>query len=87
MQLKAHNKKISDYSEIDKIVLVPKKISDEFTLGPQHLKINGKKMELRVYDLPCDCNKEMHTHRVIDLRDIWEEMSLSEGDVLEIERW
>ena len=87
MKLKAHDKKVSEFSEIDKIILIPKKISEEFALGAQKLKLDGKKTELRVYDVPCNCNKEMHTHRVVDLRDVWDEMDIKDGDLLEIERW
>ena len=86
MKLKAHDKQITSYSEVDKIVLIPKKIWEDFELGKNNLKINGNPFSLRVYDLPCDCNKQMHTHRVIDLREVWGELNLKDGQVLEIER-
>jgi hypothetical protein len=86
MKLKVHDKKISDYSEIDKIIFIPKKISDEFVLGENSIKIDGIKFTLRVYDLLCDCNKQMHTHRVVDLRDVWEDLNLVDGKEVEIER-
>jgi hypothetical protein len=86
LRLKAHNKKISKFSEIDQLILIPKKNWDDFPLGEGDYRLNGKKFKLRVYDIPCDCSQEMHNHRILDLRDIWNEEGMSEGKEMEIMR-
>jgi len=86
IRLKAHNKKVSEYSDIDKLILIPKKLWEDFPLGEGEYILSGKKLKLRIYEIPCNCNPVKHVHRIIDLRDKWEELNLSEGIELEIGR-
>lgn len=84
LKLKCHANKIGEFSEIDKIILIPKKISDEFEVGEDEYSLDGQKMRLRIYDIPCNCSQKMHTHRIIDLREVWEKLNLSDGQEVEI---
>jgi len=84
--LKAHDKKVGKLNEIDKSILVPKKNWGDFELGEGEYKINGKSTKLRVYDVLCDCDNQPHTHRILDLRSIWDDLGLKNGDELEIGR-
>lgn len=86
LKLKAHENKISKFSEIDKLILIPKKNWDDFELGEKEYGLNGKRLKLRVYEIPCDCSHQMHNHRILDLRDIWSELKITDGDEMEIER-
>lgn len=86
LKLKAHNTKISKFSEIDKLILIPKKNWDDFPLGESEYRLSGKKKPLRVYDVPCDCSHQMHNHRILDLRDVWDELRIVDGNEMEIER-
>ena len=86
LKLKCHKNKIEEFSEIDKMILIPKKSSDEFEVGEGEYSLNGQKMLLRVYDVPCNCSQKMHTHRIIDLREAWDKLNLSDGQEVEIER-
>ncbi len=86
MKLKVHDKPFNEYTQIDKFVLVPKKMRDDITLGDQTLKINDKSVDVRVYDIPCDCTGSMHSHRLIDLRDIWKDLDLEADQEIEISR-
>ena len=86
IQLKAHNKSIGKLNKIDKLILVPKKFWADFPSGVSDYKLNGKNLTLRVYDVPCDCSGPDHTHRIVDLRDVWESLKLTDGTILEIER-
>jgi len=86
LRLKCHSHKISEFSEIDRMLLVPKKVSDEFEVGEGEYILGGQKLQLRIYDIPCNCSKTMHTHRIIDLREIWDKLRLTDGQELEIER-
>jgi len=85
MILKAYDKKFNEYSDIDKFILVPKKVWDDIAVGEQEISINQKKVKLRVYDVPCDCaGVAMHSHRIIDLRNIWDKLGLKDSQELEI---
>lgn len=86
MKLQAHHKKNDKFSQIDKFILIPKKNWDDFQLGESSYTINGKQINLRVYDCPCDCSGKMHSHRIIDLRDAWEDLALSDGANVNIDR-
>jgi len=66
--------------------LVPKRNWDDFVVGEGEYSVNSEKFSLRVYDVPCDCNQKMHTHRIVDLGPAWEKLGLSEGAEVEIER-
>ena len=84
LKLKAHNKNFNEYTEIDKFLLIPKKVVDEFEIGEMELKLNGKKAKVRIYDIPCDCNEAKHTHRLLDLRDVWDKLNLKPNQLVEI---
>lgn len=86
IRLKAHSHAVGKHSTIDKLILIPKKICDDFTVGESEYILNNKKLKLRVYDVPCDCSSPTHTHRIVDLRDVWDQLNLKEGSELEIER-
>ncbi len=86
MKLKAHNKILGTHSEIDKFLLVPKKLWDEFGEGEIGVSINGKRVKIRVYDILCDCVGEEHHHRLIDLRQVWDDLKISDGDNVIIEK-
>lgn len=85
MKLTAHFNEKRKFSDIDKFILIPKKFWEYFSLGESKYKLNDKNLSLRVYDVPCDCSGEMHTHRLIDLRDIWDELGLKDGQEIEIQ--
>jgi len=86
MKLKTHNKPINEYTEIDKFLLIPKKLWEDFNIGEMTLKLDGKSICLRVYEIPCDCVAPHHQHRIIDLRDVWDELKLSANSEIEISR-
>lgn len=79
LKLKVHTKPISPYTDIDKYILVPKKIWDEFQVGSIEILINGSKVQTRVYDVFCDCVGEKHSHRIIDLREQFDGLDLKEN--------
>ena len=82
IKLKAHNKPFNDYTDIDKFLVVPKKLWNEIGVGETTLKINGSRVKLRVYDIPCDCVGKMHQHRLIDLREIWDKIDLKVNELV-----
>lgn len=84
ISLKFHNKAINQYTQIDKYFLVPKKVIDFFPEGEIVLLVDGKKIKTRVYNIFCDCRPEKHTHRIIDLRDYAEKLSLENGKESEV---
>ena len=84
--LKAHNNTLGEYNEIDKFLLVPKKLWDEIEAGDAQLKINGNKVKTRVYDILCNCVSPEHHHRLVDLREVWDKLEIKEGDNLNIEK-
>jgi len=86
IKLKAHNKVLGQFSEIDKFLLVPKKLWDEIGEGDATLRLNGEKVKTRVYDILCNCVGEEHHHRLIDLRELWEKMGIQDGDEITVER-
>ena len=84
--LKVHFGRLGSFSEIDRFILIPKKYWDDFIPGETKLKIKGEQVSVRIYDIPCDCSIKMHTHRIIDLRDIWEKLQIKNGDEVEVTR-
>lgn len=85
LKLKVHNKPFNEYADIDKFLVVPKKIWNEVAPGTMKLKINGSKVSARIYDIPCKCVSKMHSHRLIDLREIWDKIGLKENEEVEVE--
>lgn len=86
MKFKAHDKPINEYTEIDKFLLIPKKLWEDFGVGDTSLKLDGKSKKLRIYEIPCECVTPRHQHRIIDLRDVWNELNLSANQEIEISR-
>jgi len=86
IKLKAHNKPISEFTEIDKYLLVPKKLWDDVLPGEIEIFLEGKKMKLRVYNVPCSCVPQKHQHRIIDVRDIWDSQNLKANQEVKIEK-
>ena len=84
LKLKTHDKTLNQFSEIDKFILIPKKLIEEFGPGEMELNLNGSKVKVRIYDTPCDCNEQKHTHRLLDLRDVWSTLNLKPGQLVEI---
>ena len=84
LKLKAHSKIFNQFTEIDKFLLIPKKLNDEFEIGEMRVKLNDQKVTVRIYDIPCDCNKTKHTHRLLDLRDTWDRLRLKPNQPVEI---
>lgn len=86
IKLKVHNKPLNESTSIDKYILVPKKLWEDFNCPELELRLNGKKTKLRTYEIPCQCVGKQHTHKIIDLREIWDEMKLSGSSIVEIEK-
>ena len=86
IKLKARNKPISEFTEIDKYFLVPKKLWEDFPVGETKLAVAGNKITLRIYDVPCECVPQKHQHRIIDLRDAWDGLKLKENQEVEVGR-
>ncbi len=86
IKLKAHNKPISEFTEIDKYLLVPKKLWDDFPPGETRLIVSRKRVSLRIYDVPCECVPQKHQHRIIDLRAIWQDFKIEENQELSIDK-
>ena len=86
IKLRAHNKIIGNYNEIDRFLLLPKKNWDEIREGDVSIILNGKKVKTRVYDILCNCVGEDHHHRLIDLRGLWEDLKIKEGDNITVEK-
>jgi len=86
IKLKVHTKPISKQTDIDKYLLVPKKLWSDFEAGEMSLKLNGTKVKTRIYEIPCNCVGEEHIHRIIDLRELWEKLDLKENSELEVEK-
>jgi len=86
LKLKTHGEPINQYTDIDKYLLVPKKLWGDFELGESELKIDGQKIRTRVYDIFCECTMPKHNHRIVDLRDVWVKLNLKENQEVEIER-
>lgn len=79
MKLTISSKSLSSYSEIDKFALIPKKLWDDFGLGEKELSINGRNFKVEIIEMLCDCmgTNKNHEHRIIDLREIWDELDLT----------
>jgi len=86
IKLKVHTKPVSPQTDIDKYLLVPKKLWDDFGAGETSLKLNGTKIKTRIYEIPCHCVGEDHFHRIVDLRELWEKLDLKENVEVEIEK-
>jgi len=84
LRLKAHDKPINEYTQIDKFLLVPKKLWNYFEKGENELRLNNQKLRTRIYEIPCDCVLPRHSHRIIDLRESWEKLKLSNGQEVEV---
>jgi hypothetical protein len=86
IKTKALNKVFNEFTQIDKFALVSKKVWDDLPQGEANLSLNGKAVKVRIYDVPCNCSNQMHTHRLIDLRDSWDDLKLTNGQVIEISK-
>ncbi len=86
MKLKTHTKEFNEYTQIDKFALVPKKMWGDIEVGSRQLSINGRNVTARIYDVPCDCSGVMHSHRLIDLRSIWNKLGLKPNEDIEVSR-
>jgi len=86
IRLKTHIKPINEHTEIDRCLLIPKKLWDDFEAGDLNVKIDGKKITTRIYDVFCECVGPNHTHRILDLRETWDDLGLKENQVVEIEK-
>lgn len=84
MKLKIYAKEFNKYTQIDKFALIPKKMWNDVETGSQQVCINGQEVRVRIYDVPCDCNGKMHSHRLIDLRDVWDKLGLRSNKNIEI---
>lgn len=86
LELKAQSKKFNEFTEINKFALIPKKWWDDFDLGNNTLIINGSKQRVRVYEVPCVCIGQRHTHRILDLRSVWDKMDLRDHEKIEVDK-
>ena len=84
MKLKVHDKAFNQFTEIDKFILLPKKAWDDLGIGEQEISLNQKRLKVRVYDVPCDCTGEMHSHRLVDLRSVWGKLGVTGGQDVEL---
>lgn len=86
IRLKTHIKPINEHTEIDRYLLIPKKLWDDFETGELGVRINKKKIKTRIYDIFCECIGSKHTHRILDLREAWSDLGLKESQSVEIEK-
>jgi len=86
MKLKVFTKAFNDFTEIDKFIVVPKKIWNDIEIGEQALNIKGTAIKVRIYDIPCDCTGAMHSHRLIDLRNVWDKLKLQDKEEVEVKK-
>lgn len=86
LKLKVQNKKFNDSSEIDKFVLIPKKYWGNFEDGINKVKLDGVKINARIYEIPCTCVGSAHTHKILDLRPHWEKFNLEFKEEIEIDK-
>ena len=86
LELKAQDKKFNGFTEIDKFALIPKKKWDDFELGENTLVLNGSRHKVRVYEVPCTCIGQRHTHRILDLRSVWNKMDLRDHERIEVDK-
>lgn len=84
LKLKTHNRRFNEFTEIDKFVLVPKKAWDDLPQGITEIMINNQKEKIKIFDVPCNCTGQIHSHKIIDLRDIWEKLKLENDQKIEI---
>jgi len=85
IKLKTHSKPLNEFTDIDKFLVVPKKIWNEIEPGTAKLRINGASVSVRIYNIPCECVGKMHSHRLIDLREIWDKIGLKENEEVTVE--
>jgi len=86
IKLKVHDKPFNEYADIDKFLVVPKKLWDDIKAGEITLKLNESRVKVRVYDIPCNCVGKMHQHRLVDLRSVFDKLGLKEADELTVEK-
>lgn len=85
IKLKAHNKPFNEFTDIDKFLVVPKKMWGEIALGSLKLKIKNLNVTVRIYDIPCSCIGKMHSHRLIDLRGVWDKVQIKENEKVTVQ--
>lgn len=87
MKISISQKNISSYSEIDKFALIPKKLWSDFELGEKELMLDGRKLKVEILEMLCDCMgaNKTHQHRIIDLREFWDELSLDGKKEINVE--
>lgn len=86
LKLKVQSKKFNDFTEIDKFVLIPKKYWENFKDGINKITIGGVKVSARVYEIPCTCIGNNHTHKIFDLRPFWDRLDLEHEEEIEIDK-
>ena len=86
LELKAQNKRFNEFTEIDKFALIPKKQWSDFELGENTLILNGREQKVRAYEIPCTCIGQKHTHRILDLRPIWNKMNFQDHEIIEVSK-
>ncbi|OQA53221.1 MAG: hypothetical protein BWY43_00148 [candidate division WS2 bacterium ADurb.Bin280] len=84
IKLKYHSHPINEFTEIDKYLMVPKKLHEDFPEGEIEIRLQNKKFSTRVYDIYCECTGSKHIHKVIDLRKFEGTNDFSEGEEIEI---
>jgi len=86
IKLKVHDKTLSKMSDIDKFFLVPKKQWEYFPLGENVLLIDGQTVKIWIHDIPCECSQELHYHRIADLREVWENFKMTNGQEIKVDK-
>jgi len=86
VKLRVHNKPFNEYTDIDRFLVAPKKLWDEFKPGEQKIIINNNPVKVRVYDIPCACTGPMHNHRLIDLRGVWDKLKIKAGEQITLDK-
>lgn len=84
LKLRVHIKPFNEYTDIDKYLVVPKKLWEDFQPGESQLTLKGIKSKVRIYDIPCECVGSMHNHRLIDLREEFNKIGLKDNEEIEI---
>ncbi len=86
IKLIVQNRKLNDFTNIDKFALIPKKWWDYFDAGDNFISLNNIKMQLQVFEVPCTCVGSKHTHRILDLRKIWDKFNFHNHQTIEISK-
>lgn len=84
LKLKYHDKPVNDFTEINKYLMIPKKLHQNFPEGEIEMSIAGKKILTRVYDIYCECVAPKHIHKIIDLREFDGAKEFKENQEIEI---